>query len=235
MTVLIVEDDPALMTILEYALQCSGYQAILAKDGEIALTLIREQKPDLVIADWMVPKISGIELCRILRRSPQFYLLPIIILTARTEEDDKLRGLETGADDYMTKPFSTKELLARVKSLLRRSLHLTPNSQLLYANLTLDLDHHQVYQEQELILLSPTEFKLLRHLLLNQGRPLTREQLLDAVWGQGHYIDLRTVDVHIGRLRQALYNPKKPNDPDIIRTVRSVGYMVDKLMSSPEI
>lgn len=231
MNILIVEDDPALMAILEYNLQQGGYKIILANDGEMALTLIREEKPDLVIADWMVPKISGLELCRILRRSPQFYLLPIIILTARTEQDDKLRGLETGADDYITKPFSIQELLARIKSLLRRSLQLTPNSQLFYADLTIDINNHQVYRGQELILLSPTEFKLLKHLLLNQGRILTREQLLDAIWGPSNYIDLRTVDVHIGRLRQALQN-QHPHGPDIIRTVRSVGYIVDKLSSS---
>ena len=234
MTILIVEDDPALITILEYHLQHAGYRVISAKDGEIALTLIREESPDLVIADWMLPKISGLELCRILRRSPQFYLLPIIILTARTEQDDKLRGLETGADDYVTKPFSIQELIARVKNLLRRSLQLTQNSQLFYADLTLDLNNHQVYRGQELILLSPTEFKLLRHLLLNQGRILTREQLLDAIWGPSNYIDLRTVDVHIGRLRQALQN-QSPQGPDIIRTVRSVGYIVDKLISSSEL
>ncbi len=218
-------------TVLVYNLQQAGYLVASAVNGEDALISIKEKKPDLIIADWMVPKISGLELCRILRRSAEFYLLPIVLLTARGEHNDKLLGLETGADDYITKPFSIGELLARLKALLRRSMGLNPVNHILYGDLRVDINQYRAYNQDKLIFLSPTEFKILRHLLCNQGRVIKREQLLDAVWGDDGDVDLRTVDVHIGRLRQALSNITNPKGADIVRTVRSVGYVIDKIKS----
>jgi two-component system phosphate regulon response regulator PhoB len=223
--ILVVEDENALVTLLRYNLEREGFQVIEAGDGEEALLLAREQRPDLILLDWMLPLLSGIEVCRQLRRLPETRNVPIIMLTARGEEGDKLRGLDSGADDYVTKPFSPSELIARVRAVIRRARPATENETLQYEDLIMDLASHRVRRNGRDVHLGPTEFRLLRHLLEHQGRVFSREQLLDQVWGQDVYVEPRTVDVHIRRLRKAL---NIDEEPDLIRTVRSAGYALDR-------
>ena len=224
-TVLVVEDETALVTLLRYNLEREGFRVAEAGDGEEALLVAREQKPDLVLLDWMLPLLSGLEVCRQMRRMPETRGVPIIMLTARGEEGDKLRGLDSGADDYVTKPFSPSELIARVRAVLRRSRPSINGETMQFEDLTMDLASHRVRRKGRDVHLGPTEFRLLRHLLEHQGRVFNREQLLDAVWGHDVYVEPRTVDVHIRRLRKALNGPE---EFDLIRTVRSAGYSLDR-------
>jgi two-component system, OmpR family, phosphate regulon response regulator PhoB len=223
--VLVVEDETALVTLLRYNLEREGFRVVEARDGEEALLVAREQKPDLVILDWMLPLLSGLEVCRQLRRMPEGRAMPVIMLTARGEEGDKLRGLESGADDYVTKPFSPTELIARLRALLRRARPSTNGETLKFDDLTMDLAQHRVRRRGRDIHLGPTEFRLLRYLLEHQGRVFSREQLLDQVWGRDVYVESRTVDVHVRRLRKAINGP---DERDLIRTVRSAGYSLDR-------
>ena len=222
--VLVVEDEAALVTLLRYNLEREGFRVAEARDGEEAMLQIAEQMPDLVILDWMLPLMSGIEVCRQLRRLPETRRLPIVMLTARGEEGDKLRGLDAGADDYITKPFSPSELIARLRAVLRRAKPEREDETLKYQDLVMDLASHRVKRNGREVHLGPTEFRLLRHLLENQGRVFSREQLLDMVWGRDVYVEPRTVDVHIRRLRKAINND---DENDLIRTVRAAGYALD--------
>ncbi len=222
--VLIVEDEPAVRRLLAYNLEAAGFEVAAARDGEEALLQIEELPPDLLILDWMLPGLSGIELCRRLRRRPATAGLPVIMLTARVEESDRLRGLETGADDYVTKPFSPAELVARVRAVLRRARPAMAGELLTFADLRLDLLAHRVYRGHREVALSPTEFRLLRHLMENPHRVFGRGQLLDRVWGLDAEVELRTVDATIRRLRRAL---NAGGEPDLVRTVRGTGYALD--------
>jgi two-component system, OmpR family, phosphate regulon response regulator PhoB len=224
--ILVVEDESALVEILRYNLEKEGFTVNAATDGEAALEAIADHKPDLVILDWMLPHVSGLEICRQLRRGAATRDLPIIMLTARGEEADRVRGLEVGADDYVAKPFSPSELIARVRAVLRRAKPSTTTDLLTYAGVVMDLVSHRVLRDGRPVHLGPTEYRLLRFLMERPGRVYTREQLLDAVWGRDIYVEARTVDVHIRRLRKALNGPQ---DTDIIRTVRSAGYALDEL------
>ena len=221
---LVVEDEQALVTMLRYNLEREGFEVSEAADGEEALLRIAEDKPDLVLLDWMLPLVSGLEVCRRLRRSPQTRTLPVILLTARGEEADRVRGLENGADDYVVKPFSPSELVARVRALIRRAQPTAEADVLKYGGVAMDLVAHRVTRGARAVHLGPTEYRLLQHLLRYPRRVFSREQLLDAVWGHGIYIEPRTVDVHIRRLRKAL---NAPGEPDLVRTVRSAGYALD--------
>ncbi len=222
--ILVVEDEDALATLLHYNLEKEGYRVGLAGDGEEALIQIDEQAPDLVVLDWMLPKVSGIEVCRRLRASQATRNLPIIMLTARGEEADRVRGLDTGADDYITKPFAMSELTARVRAVLRRIRPGLAEDQVHRGDLVMDRVAHRVSRAGRDIHLGPTEYRLLDHLMQHPGRVFSREQLLDAVWGSDVYVEVRTVDVHIGRLRKAITGK---DEPDLIRTVRSAGYALD--------
>jgi len=222
--VLVVEDEDALATLLHYNLDKEGYQIGVAGDGEEALTMASERAPDLVILDWMLPKVSGIEVCRRLRGRAETRNVPIIMLTARGEESDRIRGLDTGADDYVVKPFSMVELTARVRAVLRRIRPGLADDRITVGDIIIDRVAHRVKRQGKEIHLGPTEFRLLDYLMQHPGRVFSREQLLDAVWGSDVYVEARTVDVHIGRLRKAL-NGSADGDP--IRTVRSAGYSLD--------
>ena len=222
--ILIVEDEAALATMLRYNLEKEGYRVCEAGDGEEALTLVSERKPDLVVLDWMLPSLSGIEVCRQLRRKPVTRELPIIMLTARGEEGDKIRGLNTGADDYMTKPFSLPELMARIRAMLRRVQPVPQKGMLQYGDIAMDLAAHRVTRGDRPVHLGPTEFRLLQFFMQHPGNVFSREELLNAVWGPDIYVEPRTVDVHIRRLRKALNGD---NETDIIRTVRAAGYALD--------
>jgi two-component system phosphate regulon response regulator PhoB len=224
--ILIVEDEAALVELLRYNLEKEGYRVTVAADGEDGLSAVEESKPDLVILDWMLPLVSGLEVCRQLRRKPATRTLPIIMLTARSEETDRVRGLEIGADDYITKPFSPSELMARMRAVLRRAQPSAATDVLSYGGLVMDLAAHRVLRNGRHVHLGPTEFRLLKFLMERPGRVYSREQLLDAVWGQDIYVEPRTVDVHIRRLRKAINGP---TDPDLIRTVRSAGYALDEM------
>lgn len=223
--ILVVEDEEALATLLRYNLEAEGYEVESVARGDEADTRLKEAAPDLVILDWMLPGVSGIELCRRLRARGETGHMPIIMLTARGEESERVRGLATGADDYIVKPFSVPELLARVRGLLRRSRPERVASVLHFADVRLDRDTHRVFHGERLIDLGPTEFRLLEFLMQTPGRVYSREQLLDGVWGRDIYIDERTVDVHIGRLRKQL---KDAGAADLIRTVRGAGYALDE-------
>ncbi|RME64773.1 MAG: phosphate regulon transcriptional regulatory protein PhoB [Alphaproteobacteria bacterium] len=223
-TVLLVEDDENIAELIRYNLEREGFAVRTASDGEEALLTAAERKPDLVILDWMLPHVSGIEVCRQLRRREESAAIPIIMLTARTEEGDRVRGLETGADDYIVKPFSPRELIARIHALLRRTRPALAGAALHHAGITLDTATHKVTRDGRAIKLGPTEYRLLRHFMEHPRRVFSRQSLLDAVWGHDVYVELRTVDVHIRRLRKAL---NAPGEPDIIRTVRSAGYALD--------
>lgn len=222
--ILIVEDESALQKLLAYNLQAAGFEVAQAHDGEEALTLIEERLPDLLLLDWMLPGMSGLEICRGLRRRTETQGLPIIILTARGEESDRLRGLETGADDFITKPFSPAELIARIRAVLRRVRPAFGAQSLVFHDLSMDLVAHRVFRAGREIHLSPTEFRLLRHFLENPGRVFSRAQLLDRVWGDEIDIELRTVDATIRRLRRAL---NEGEGEDLLRTVRAEGYSLD--------
>jgi two-component system phosphate regulon response regulator PhoB len=221
---LLVEDDAALAELLEFRFRSEGYDVVATGDGDEALLLAQEHVPDLVVLDWMIGGTSGIEVCRRLRRGKMTAGVPIIMLTARDAEDDRIRGLETGADDYVTKPFSPRELVARVGSVLRRLRPVLTGETLTVGDLELDPVAHRVKRAGAAISIGPTEFRLLKHFMENPGRVFSRVQLQDAVWGREADIELRTVDVHIRRLRKAI-NP--PGTNDMIRTVRSAGYSLD--------
>ncbi len=221
---LIVEDDPALRELLGWNFEREGFDVASTPDGEEALILAQETPPDVVILDWMIEGVSGIEVCRRLRRLQETANVPIIMLTARGEEADRIRGLETGADDYVTKPFSPRELVARVGAVLRRVRPAVAAEQLSYGGIEMDVATHKVRRDGRIVALGPTEFRLLRHFLQQPGRVFSREQLLDSVWPHDSDIELRTVDVHIRRLRKAL---NEGGGADAIRTVRSAGYALD--------
>jgi two-component system, OmpR family, phosphate regulon response regulator PhoB len=222
---LLVEDDSALSELLRFTLEREGFEVLHASDGEDALLRAREDMFDLAILDWMVPGVSGIEICRQLRRQQSTSSIPIIMLTARTDEPDRIRGLETGADDYITKPFSPKELVARIKAIMRRIRPALSGGTLRYCGVEMDTSAHKVMRDGTVLHLGPTEFRLLRHFMENPSRVFSREQLLDAIWGHDVYVELRTVDVHIRRLRKAI---NLDGTMDIIRTVRSAGYSLDQ-------
>lgn len=223
--ILVVEDEDALSTLLQYNLDKEGYEVAVAADGEEALTLVSERLPDIIILDWMLPKISGIEVCRRLRQRAESRNVPIIMLTARGEESDRIRGLDTGADDYIVKPFAMSELSARIRAVLRRIRPGLAEDRVHIGDLVIDRVAHRVKRAGKEIHLGPTEFRLLDYLMQHPGRVFSREQLLDAVWGSDVYVEARTVDVHVGRLRKALNREETMADP--IRTVRSAGYSLD--------
>jgi two-component system phosphate regulon response regulator PhoB len=222
--ILVVEDEDSLATLLQYNLQKEGYAVTMAGDGEEALLLVDEKLPDLIVLDWMLPKLSGIEVCRRLRQRNETRNVPIIMLTARGEETDRIRGLDTGADDYVVKPFSMTELAARIRAVLRRLRPGLAEDRVRRGDIVIDRVAHRVKRGGLEVHLGPTEFRLLDHLMQNPGRVFSREQLLDAVWGSDVYVEARTVDVHIGRLRKALGGS---DTADPIRTVRSAGYSLD--------
>ena len=221
---LLVEDDPALSELLEYRFENEGYEVRATPDGDEALILAAEEVPDLIILDWMIEGTSGIEVCRRLRRDKSTAHVPIIMLTAREAEDDRIRGLETGADDYLTKPFSPRELLARVAAVMRRIRPALAGESISVGDLTLDPMGHRVERRGRKLQLGPTEYRLLKFLMESPGRVFSRNQLLDGVWGTGSEIELRTVDVHIRRLRKAI-EIEGAKDP--VRTVRSAGYAIE--------
>ena len=221
---LLVEDDAALAELLVYHFRREDFDVKQTPDGEEALLLAQENAPDIVLLDWMVEGLSGIEVCRRLRRMPETSNVPIIMLTARGEEEDRVRGLETGADDYVTKPFSPRELVARVGAVLRRVRPALAGEALIYADIEMDTVGHKVKRSGNMVPLGPTEFRLLKHFLEHPGWVFSRERLLDSVWGHDSDIEPRTVDVHIRRLRKAINEGGKP---DVIRTVRSAGYALD--------
>lgn len=223
--VLVVEDEPHIQQLLAYNLERAGFEVAQAIDGEDALTLVEERLPDLVLLDWMLPSLSGLEVCRQLRRRPATAHLPIIILTARGEEPDRLRGYEIGADDFITKPFSPAELIARVRAVLRRVRPAFAEEVLEFEDLRMDLSAHRVTRGDRSVHLSPTEYRLLRHLLEHPGRVFSRGQLLDTVWGREMEVELRTVDATIRRLRRAL---NAGGEADLLRTVRAEGYALDR-------
>jgi two-component system, OmpR family, phosphate regulon response regulator PhoB len=228
--VLVVEDETALQQVLAYNLERAGFAVEQAYDADEALTLIAERTPDLIVLDWMLPYMSGLELCRQLRRKAATANLPVIMLTARSEEPDRLRGLDTGADDYVTKPFSIDELVARMRAVLRRVRPAFAEEVLSFADLAMDLAAHRVRRSGREVHLSPTEFRLLRQLLESPGRVFSRGQLLDLVWGRDQDVELRTVDATIRRLRRAL---NAGGEPDLLRTVRAAGYALDDGAAPP--
>jgi two-component system phosphate regulon response regulator PhoB len=223
-TVLVVEDDESLAELLTYNLEQAGYGVELAATGDDALLAVAERPPQLIVLDWMLPGISGIELCRRFRARPETRSIPVIMLTARAEEADRVRGLATGADDYVTKPFSVAELMARIQALLRRASPERIANVLTAGEITLDRDAHRVKRGDREVRLGPTEYRLLEYLMQNRGRVLSRAQILDGTWGRVAEIDERTVDVHIGRLRRAI---TRGRESDPIRTVRGAGYVLD--------
>jgi len=220
-SVLLVEDEPAQREILAYNLEADGFAVTRAGDGDEALLLVDEAAPDIILLDWMLPNVSGIEVCRRLRTRPATRGVPIIMISARSEEVDRVRGLETGADDYVVKPYSVIELMARVRAQLRRTRPATVGERLEYADIVLDSETHRVSRDGKPLKLGPTEFRLLSTFMEKPGRVWSREQLLDRVWGRDIYVDTRTVDVHIGRLRKALC---QHGGDDPLRTVRGAGY-----------
>jgi two-component system, OmpR family, phosphate regulon response regulator PhoB len=222
--VLIVEDEAALMTMLRYNLEKQGFRVEEAGDGEEALTRISELKPDLVLLDWMLPHLSGIEVCRQIRRRPAMRELPVIMISARGEDQDTVRGLNTGADDYVTKPFSTEALVARMRALMRRSNTVPAKGELRFHDIVLDLAAHRISRNGRALHLGPTEYRLMEFLMQRPRRVFSREELLDAIWGPSIHVEPRTVDVHIRRLRKAINGE---NELDVVRTVRAAGYALD--------
>jgi len=222
--VLVVEDEAALATMLRYNLEKQGFRVEEAADGQEALTRIAEAQPDLVLLDWMLPVMSGIEVCRQIRRRPNTRDLPVIMVTARTEDQDAVRGLNTGADDYITKPFNMESLLARMRALLRRTNAVPAKGQLSFHDISLDLSAHRVSRNGRPVHLGPTEFRLLEFFMQHPRRVFSREEVLDAVWGQDIHVEPRTVDVHIRRLRKAINGD---GELDVVRTVRAAGYALD--------
>ena len=227
--VLLVEDEAALCTLLRYNLEREGYRVFEARNGDEALTVAEEVSPDLIVLDWMLPEISGIEVCRRLRARGESRNVPIIMLTARGEETDRIRGLDTGADDYIVKPFSMPEFLARSRAIMRRLRPGLVENVLARGNITMDRTSHRVRRANREVHLGPTEYRILERLMQSPGQVFSREQLLDIIWGTDVYVEARTVDVHIGRLRKAL-NQAGESDP--IRTVRSAGYSFDETFAS---
>lgn len=219
--VLLVEDEPAQREVLSYNLEAEGFRVVQAENGEEALLLVDEVAPDLIVLDWMLPNVSGIEVCRRLKMRPETRGIGIIMLSARAEEVDRVRGLETGADDYVIKPYSVVELMARVRAQLRRVRPSTMGLSLEFSDIRIDTESHRVYRLDKVLKLGPTEFRLLSTFMEKPGRVWSREQLLDRVWGRDIYVDTRTVDVHIGRLRKALC---QFGGDDPLRTVRGAGY-----------
>jgi two-component system phosphate regulon response regulator PhoB len=219
--VLVVEDEPSQREILLYNLESEGYRTCAAETGDEALILIEEEQPDLIVLDWMLPNVSGIEICRQIKTRAETRDLPVIMLSARAEEVDRVRGLEVGADDYVVKPYSVSEFLARVKGQLRRTRPASVGQVLTYEDITLNAETYRVMRGAETVKLGPTEFRLLSTFMEKPGRVWSREQLLDRVWGRDIYVDTRTVDVHVGRLRKAL---KAHGGSDPLRTVRGAGY-----------
>ena len=226
--ILVVEDETALVTLLRYNLEREGFRVTESTDGEDAVIQAVEDVPDLILLDWMLPQLSGIEVCRQLRRKTETRAVPIIMLTARGEESDRIRGLNCGADDYITKPFSIAELVARVRTVLRRARPALQEEILRYSDIVMDLASHRVSRAERPIHLGPTEFRLLRYFMEHPGRVFSREQLLDAAWGRDVYVEPRTVDVHIRRLRKVLNGE---GELDVIRTVRAAGYALDQPQS----
>ena len=222
--ILIVEDDNALLPLVSYNLEKSGFDVLEAKTGEEVLLILKETTPDLILLDWMIPSPNGLEICKIIRNKNEIKHLPIIILTARGEEEDKVKGLNTGADDYIVKPFKPSELIARINALLRRATSAFAESKIEFDDIELNTNEHKVIRSKKRIHLGPTEYKLLKFFLENPGRVYSREQLLNAVWGHGIFVELRTVDTHIRRLRKAI---NIGGSKDIIRTVRAAGYSLD--------
>jgi two-component system phosphate regulon response regulator PhoB len=222
--ILVVEDEPPLIEVLRYNLESEGFRVSVATDGEDGLLMVAEEAPDLIILDWMLPKLSGIEVCRRLRSPTMNNRIPIIMLTARGEEGDRVRGLESGADDYIVKPFSPAELIARVRAVLRRAEPSLSEDKLAYGGIEMDLASHKVYRNGRSVHLGPTEYRLLQVLMERPTRVFSREQLLDKAWGRDIYVEERTVDVHIRRLRRALNGS---DEIDLIRTVRRGGYAID--------
>ncbi|RJE82700.1 phosphate regulon transcriptional regulator PhoB [Paracoccus onubensis] len=219
--VLVVEDEGAQREVLQYNLEAEGFEVVVADNGEDALLLVLEEQPDLMVLDWMLPKVSGIEVCRQVKADPATRGIPIIMLSARSEETDRVRGLETGADDYVVKPYSVVELMARLRTQLRRTRPATMGERLSFGDIILDAAEHRVFRGGLPLHLGPTEFRLLSTLMEKPGRVWTREQLLDRVWGRDIYVDTRTIDVHVGRLRKALMSNGGDNP---VRTVRGTGY-----------
>ncbi len=225
-TVLIVEDEVAIVTMLRYNLEREGFRVLSTGDGEEAVTMVKEHHPDVIVLDWMLPSMTGVEVCKHLRWDQTTKNIPIIMLSARGEEGDRIRGLDSGADDYMVKPFSPSELVSRIRAVFRRIRPSLSEKILEFSGIVLDITSHKVVRDGKDVHLSPTEFGLLRHLMEHPGRVFSREQLLDAVWGHDIYVELRTVDVHIRRLRKGLnYDGIQP---DLIRTVRSAGYALEE-------
>ena len=219
--VLIVEDEGAQLEVLKYNLEAEGFDVVMAENGDEALLLVAEEDPDLIVLDWMLPNVSGIEICRRIKADPATRPIPIVMLSARGEEVDRVRGLETGADDYVVKPYSVVELMARLRTQLRRTRPATMGERLSFADIILDSGEHRVFRAGQALHLGPTEFRLLSTLMEKPGRVWTREQLLDRVWGRDIYVDSRTIDVHVGRLRKALMQNGGDNP---VRTVRGTGY-----------
>ncbi len=219
--VLVVEDESAQREVLQYNLEAEGFRVVMAVNGDEALLMVREERPDLIVLDWMLPNVSGIEICRRVKANPETRSIPIIMLSARSEESDRVRGLETGADDYVVKPYSVVELMARLRTQLRRTRPASMGERLSYGDIMLDAAEHRVFRAGEPLKLGPTEFRLLSTLMEKPGRVWTRDQLLDRVWGRDIYVDTRTIDVHVGRLRKALM---AHGGADPVRTVRGTGY-----------
>ncbi|MEZ5911318.1 MAG: phosphate regulon transcriptional regulator PhoB [Paracoccaceae bacterium] len=219
--VLVVEDESAQREVLRYNLEAEGFAVAIAEDGEEAMLKLREDQPDLIVLDWMLPKVSGIEVCRQIKARPETRNVPVVMLSARSEEFDRVRGLDTGADDYVIKPYSVVELMARLRALLRRTRPAALGERISYGDITLDAAEHRVFRDGQTLNLGPTEFRLLATLMEKPGRVWSREQLLDRVWGRDIYVDTRTVDVHVGRLRKSLM---RHGGADPIRTVRGAGY-----------
>jgi len=226
-SVLIVEDEVAIVTLLRYNLEREGFRVYSTGDGEEAVTMVKEYKPDVIVLDWMLPSMSGIDICRQLRWSTDTKGIPIIMLSARGEESDRIRGLDAGADDYIVKPFSPAELVARIRAIFRRFRPALSEKIMSFADIKMDVAGHKVTRGTNEVHLSPTEFSLLRYFMEHPGRVFSREQLLDAVWGHDIYVELRTVDVHVRRLRKGL--DFDGNQTDLIRTVRSAGYALEEV------
>ena len=224
--IIIVEDEQGLQTILKYNLEKEGYQTIPVMDGKKALETILKEDPDLVLLDWMLPHVSGVEICKMMRQNHDIRHIPVLMLTARGDEADKVSGLSIGADDYMTKPFSVPELMARIKALLRRAPPKPPKEAKIFADMTVDFDKKQVMRGNRMVHIGPTEFRLLQIFLEEPERVFSRSELLKKVWGDAIYVEDRTVDVHVKRLRQAL---NAGGEADIIRTVRSAGYALSEM------
>ena len=219
--VLVVEDENAQREVLSYNLEAEGFRVVMAENGDEGLLFLKEEKPDLIVLDWMLPNVSGIEICRRVKANSETRNIPVIMLSARSEEVDRVQGLETGADDYVVKPYSVVELMARVRTQLRRTRPATMGERLSFEDIILDAEEHRVFRNGQPLKLGPTEFRLLSTMMEKPGRVWTRDQLLDRVWGRDIYVDTRTIDVHVGRLRKALM-ANGGDDP--VRTVRGTGY-----------